>query len=122
MATRDGRQILISIQSDREWAKFHAEFLVRRELLRCARDVERMRNHAETDAIVGAAFAGLYEAEVRQALLRVDFAFSAVNDKTALAAQSAEESKKLFSISLDFAHRSALSGRGKTAHASTNIT
>jgi len=43
------------------------------------------------------------------ALLRADVAFVAFNDKKALAAQTADESKKLSSTSLDFPHRSALS-------------
>ena len=86
--TRDGRQILISIQSDREWAKFCAGFLAQPELAtepRFARNVERVRNRAETDALVAAAFAGFDEAGAREALLRADTAFAAVNDMAALA-------------------------------------
>ncbi|QEL22219.1 CoA transferase [Bosea sp. F3-2] len=87
-ATSDGKQILISIQSDREWTKFCAEFLGRPELAtdeRFARNVARVRNRAETDAIVTAALSGFDEAQAREALLRADVAFAAVNDMAALA-------------------------------------
>ncbi|MCA0421158.1 MAG: CoA transferase [Proteobacteria bacterium] len=86
--TRDGKQILISIQSDREWAKFCAEFLAQPALTsdeRFARNVGRVRNRAETDAVVAAAFAGFDEAQARNALLRADVAFAAVNDMASLA-------------------------------------
>ncbi len=43
--TRDGRQILISIQSDREWATFCREFLGRAEL--AADDVRRLVRRAD---------------------------------------------------------------------------
>jgi crotonobetainyl-CoA:carnitine CoA-transferase CaiB-like acyl-CoA transferase len=81
--------MLISIQSDREWEKFCAAFLARPELAadaRFARNVARVRNRAETDAIVAAAFAAFDEAEAREALLGADTAFAAVNDMAALSA------------------------------------
>lgn len=86
--TRDASQILISIQSDREWAKLATEFLGRPELAadpRFARNVERVHNRAETDAIVAAAFVRLDEAQARDALLSADIAFASVNDMAALA-------------------------------------
>lgn len=87
--TSDGKQVLISIQSDREWAKFCAEFLKAPELSadkRSARNIARVRNRAETDATVAAAFAGYDVARAREALLRVDVAFASVNDMAALSA------------------------------------
>lgn len=87
--TSDGKQVLISIQSDREWAKFCAEFLKAPELSadkRFARNIARVRNRAETDATVAAAFAGYDVARAREALLRVDVAFASVNDMAALSA------------------------------------
>ncbi len=86
--TRDGRQILIAIQSDREWAKFCAEFLnapAHASDERFARNVGRVRNRAATDGLVAAAFAAMDEAQAKQALLRADVAFAAVNDMTALS-------------------------------------
>lgn len=87
--TRDGKQILISIQSDREWTKFCAEFLRRPELAkdeRFAKNIVRVRNRPETDAIVAAAFAGYGEQEAKDAILRADVAFASVNDMAALSA------------------------------------
>lgn len=86
--THDGRDILISIQSDREWAKFCTEFLGEPALAsdeRFARNVDRVRNREETDEVVAATFAQLDEAEARALLLRADAAFASVNDMAALA-------------------------------------
>ena len=86
--TRDGRQILISIQSDREWATFCREFLGRAELAAdegLSRNVARVRNRERTDAIVAAAFLVVDEVEAKEALLRAEVAFASVNDMAALA-------------------------------------
>jgi formyl-CoA transferase len=52
-ATKDGKDILISIQSDREWAKFSTEFLGKPGVAtdeRFATNVARVKNRAATDA------------------------------------------------------------------------
>lgn len=88
-ATRDGRDILISIQSDREWAKFCAAFLQRPAAAtdeRFATNGARVRNRAETDALVAASFAKLGHAEALSRLEAVDTAFAFVNDMAALPA------------------------------------
>jgi itaconate CoA-transferase len=88
-ATRDGREILISIQSDREWTKFCTEFLREPALAgdeRFATNVARVRNRAATDEAVAAAFARLDEADVKDLLTRADVAFASVNDMAALSA------------------------------------
>src|SRR4051794_22136641 len=87
-ATRDGREILISIQSDREWAKFCAVFLqepgaAKNE--RFATNVARVANRPETDALVAAAFAGLDHAAAVARLEAADTAFASVNDMAALS-------------------------------------
>lgn len=87
-STRDGRQILISIQSDREWAKFCAEFLSAPEMAsdrRFQNNVARVNNRAETDRLVAHAFAGMDEDEAKNALARADIAFAALNDMEALS-------------------------------------
>ena len=87
-ATRDGKRILISIQSDREWLKFAAGFLGDPALgtdARFASNVSRVRNRAETDAVVAAAFAGIDESQARTLLAEIDIAFASVNDMAALA-------------------------------------
>ena len=87
--TRDGKQMLISIQSDREWAKFCTEFLGQPALAadeRFAKNVGRVRNRAATDEPVAAAFAGLDAAAAEKAILRADVAFASVNDMAGLSA------------------------------------
>lgn len=86
--TRDGRDVLISIQSDREWAKFCTEFLRQPEMIqdsRFARNVARVRNRAAADGLVAAAFAALDEAEAHDLLAKADVAFASVNDMAGLA-------------------------------------
>ena len=87
--TRDGQDILISIQSDREWAKLATGFLALPEVAtdaRFATNLARVRNRPETDAMVAAAFARLDKADAEAALLRADTAFASVNDMAALSA------------------------------------
>jgi crotonobetainyl-CoA:carnitine CoA-transferase CaiB-like acyl-CoA transferase len=89
--THDGKDMLISIQSDREWTKFCAEFLDAPALAsdeRFARNIDRVRNREKTDQIVAAAFARLDEAEAKALLLRADAAFASVNDMAALSAHA----------------------------------
>lgn len=86
--TRDGKNILISIQSDREWVKFCAVFLRSPALAtdeRFSRNVTRVQNRTMTDEIVSATFAALDEAEAKTLLLRADVAFASVNDMAALS-------------------------------------
>ena len=87
--TKDGREILISIQSDREWAKFCSVFLCQPNAIndeRFATNVARVFNRAATDALVAAAFASLDDAAARDFLARADVAFASVNDMAALSA------------------------------------
>jgi crotonobetainyl-CoA:carnitine CoA-transferase CaiB-like acyl-CoA transferase len=86
--TREGNAILISIQSDREWTKFCAEFLKKPEAAldeRFATNVARVRNRAATDGLVAAALAELDEAAAKQLLTVADVAFASVNDMAALS-------------------------------------
>jgi itaconate CoA-transferase len=86
--TREGGQILISIQSDREWAKFCAEVLVNPALVQDARfvsNVARVRNRAETDRAVAEAFARFERLDAIAALNRADVAFAELNDMAALS-------------------------------------
>jgi itaconate CoA-transferase len=59
-SARDGRQILISIQSEREWAKLCKDLLGNADFAadpRFCSNVERVNNRALTDGLVAAAFA-----------------------------------------------------------------
>ena len=86
--TADGKSLLISIQSDREWSKFAAQFLEDASLatnIQFATNVARVANRTETDALVAAAFARMDEEGAIAALTRADVAFAAVNDMSALS-------------------------------------
>jgi crotonobetainyl-CoA:carnitine CoA-transferase CaiB-like acyl-CoA transferase len=88
-STGDGKAILISIQSDREWRKFCTDILrmpAAAEDERFATNVARVRNRGETDALVAAAFAQLDETSAKQRLDGADVAFASVNDMAALSA------------------------------------
>ena len=87
--TADGGQILMSIQSDREWRKLADGFVGRPEMgsdPRFATNVARVANRADTDAAVAAAFARMTAAQATAALTDADIAFAAVNDMAALSA------------------------------------
>nr|WP_298099226.1 CaiB/BaiF CoA-transferase family protein [uncultured Shinella sp.] len=85
---QDGKSVLISIQSDREWVKFCQEFLKQPDKAKdplFATNVARVANRAATDALVASAFATMNEAEAKEILTRADVAFAFVNDMDALS-------------------------------------
>src|SRR5437867_901662 len=76
--SKDGRDILISIQSEREWKKLCAEVLSQPELpddVRFSNMVERVRNRKLTDQTVGDIFATMTRNELLQRLSDADIAF-----------------------------------------------
>lgn len=86
--TRDGKPVLISIQSEREWVKFCADFLGDASIPddpRFATNVARVANRAQTDAMVAARFAQFTEDEARARLIVADTAFASVNDMAGLS-------------------------------------
>jgi formyl-CoA transferase len=86
--TADGAEILISIQSDREWRVLAHEVLGDPALAAdpdFAGNVERVARRAATDARVQAVFGALSEAALTQRLLAADIAFARVNDPAQLA-------------------------------------
>ncbi len=87
--TSNGTPMLISIQSDREWQAFAAHFLVQPEMAsdpRFVTNVLRVRNRAETDALVASVFTTLTKEEAEARLTKADVAFAAVNDMAGLSA------------------------------------
>ncbi|WP_165322351.1 CaiB/BaiF CoA transferase family protein [Rhizorhabdus phycosphaerae] len=86
--TQDGGQWLVSIQSDREWRRFAADFIGDARLgdhPDFKTNVVRVANRKETDALVAAAFAGMTTSQAEARLLAADAAFAKVNDMAALA-------------------------------------
>src|SRR5215831_7827599 len=80
--SRDGKDILISIQSEREWKKLCAEVLGQPDLPgdpRFANMVERVRNRELTDKAVGEIFASLSREDLLKRLSDADIAFAEVN-------------------------------------------
>jgi formyl-CoA transferase len=86
--SRDGKEILISIQSEREWKTLCAKVLGQPNLPddpRFANMVERVRNRVLTDGIVGDAFGKLTRDELLAKLAEADIAFAEVNSMDDLA-------------------------------------
>ncbi|WP_342726875.1 CaiB/BaiF CoA-transferase family protein [Bradyrhizobium sp. B097] len=86
--SKDGKEILISIQSEREWKTLCAKVLGQPALPddpRFANMVERVRNRALTDGIVGDAFGKLTREELLTKLAEADIAFAEVNSMDDLA-------------------------------------
>jgi itaconate CoA-transferase len=86
--SRDGADILISIQSDREWRVLAERVLGDAALAadqNFATNVARVQNRAETDRRVGAAFASLPLDQLMQKLAAAEIAFARVNGPAELA-------------------------------------
>ena len=80
--SQDGRDILISIQNEREWKKLCAEVLGQPQLHadpRFANMVERVKNRALTDKAVSDAFGALPRDALIARLDAADIAFAEVN-------------------------------------------
>jgi itaconate CoA-transferase len=86
--TKDGADILISIQSDREWRVLAEKVLGDKALAAdpaFATNVERVKRRAETDARVAAVFGATDEAALTRKLAAADIAFARVNATADLA-------------------------------------
>jgi itaconate CoA-transferase len=86
--SRDGADILISIQNDREW-RVLADKVMGDPALAAdadfATNVERVRRRAETDRRVQAAFGATEVGELERRLAAADIAYARVNDTALLA-------------------------------------
>src|SRR3982075_1614411 len=86
--SKDGRDILLSIQSEREWKKLCTDVLDQPDLPndpRFASMVERVRNRDLTDKTVGDIFATMTRGDLLQRLSDADIAFAEVNTMADLA-------------------------------------
>lgn len=84
----DNKQVLISIQSEREWTILCKEILQRPDLLQDARftnNVERVKHRADTDAEVSKAFRQWPSTVLIKRLDAAGIAFAELNDMHALA-------------------------------------
>ena len=91
-ASRDGVPVLISVQNDREWAKFCTHVLEDESLITAPgyeNSVTRLANRPEVDARVAARFADLGTDELIVKLRKADTAFGRVNDIAGLATHPA---------------------------------
>jgi itaconate CoA-transferase len=85
--TRDGTQILIGIQNDREWRALAEKVLGDARLVvdpKFATNAARVRRRAETDAKVAAVSRTLDAEQLMQKLAAADIAFARVNDVAGL--------------------------------------
>src|SRR5262249_29071020 len=86
--SRDGKDILISIQSEREWKKLCTEVLGQPDLPddpRFSNMVERVKNRALTDGIVGNSFGSMTRDKLLNRLAVADITFAEVNSMDDLA-------------------------------------
>jgi len=86
--SKDGKDILISIQSEREWKTLCARVLDQPGLPddpRLSNMVERVKNRALTDGIVGDSFGSMTRDELLKRLADADIAFAEVNTMADLA-------------------------------------
>ena len=86
--SRDGADILISIQNDREWRVLAAEVMDDKALAAdpdFATNVERVKRRDETDGRVQAAFGAMDVDALEAKLADADIAFARVNDTALLA-------------------------------------
>ena len=91
-ATRDGHEVLISIQNEREWASFCAAILDMPELAQepgWENNTARVANRSEVDGRVAAAFAVLDRDDAATRLRAARIAYGFVNDLAGLAAHPA---------------------------------
>src|SRR5476651_1242149 len=86
--TKDGGDVLISIQNDREW-RVLAEHVLGDKALAAdpnfATNAERMKRRTDTDGKVAAAFAKVDVEPLVEKLTRYDIAFGRINDANLLA-------------------------------------
>ena len=78
----DGRDIVLSIQNEREWADFCRTVLQRPELLqdpRCAGNAVRVANRAYVDGAVAEVFAAQTSEEMRRRLRQAQTAYGSIN-------------------------------------------
>jgi crotonobetainyl-CoA:carnitine CoA-transferase CaiB-like acyl-CoA transferase len=85
---RDGLDIVIAIQNEREWRNFCARVLDDASLAGDARldsNEARVRNRAHVDQLIGGVFSRLEQAAVVERLQQADIAYGRLNDMAGLS-------------------------------------
>jgi len=85
--TRDGAEVLISIQNDREWVVLARDVMGDAALAAnadFATNLARVKRRADTDGRVAASFGAMTLDELTQRLARADIAFGRVSDPESL--------------------------------------
>lgn len=78
----DGKEVIFSVQNDREWVRFCQEFLKQPDLTRrtgYADNMERLGNRAALDAVISARFACLTSDEAMRELEAAGLAYGRLN-------------------------------------------
>ena len=86
--TKDDKQILVAIQSDREWTALCGKVLERPELVTDVRfktNINRVRHRSETDNAVIQVFSTMAYGILKERLSKASIAFATVNDMDDLA-------------------------------------
>lgn len=86
--TADDQDVLLAIQSDREWRIFCEDVLQDAAVLsdpQLATNIDRVRHRDHTDALVARKLSALDLAELVSRLNRADIAFAQLNDMTGLS-------------------------------------
>lgn len=87
--TKNAKEMLISIQSEREWASFCAVFLENMSFTsdeRTKTNVLRVQHRPFIDGVVAQKFRELTQEEAKMRLTKADIAFASVNDMAGLSA------------------------------------
>lgn len=90
--TQEGKEVVISIQNEREWLQFCAVFLLQPEVAKEARyasNTERVKNRAELDATIGTVFAQLSLGEALTRLAKAKTAYGQVRSVADVAVHPA---------------------------------
>ncbi len=86
--TKDDKQILVAIQSDREWAVLCEKILERPKLVTDARfktNIDRVRHRSDTDDAVSQVFSTVTSGILQERLSTASIAFATVNDMGGLS-------------------------------------
>jgi itaconate CoA-transferase len=92
----DGREVLLTVQNEREWSALCEQFLERPDLVddpRFATTSDRVAHRAELNAVVAARFGELDSGQAMDLLNRIGIANAGVNDVTDFLAHPALEAR-----------------------------